>query len=210
MMTAFATEHDSPPYLNGLNEAQRAAVETLDGPVLVLAGAGTGKTRALTARLAHLLHTGTATPGQILAVTFTNKAAEEMKHRVSALMGGVEVAGWWIGTFHSIAARMLRRHAELVGLKSNYTIIDEDDATRLMKQIFANNNIDAKTINPGLVMALIDDWKNKGLRPAEVAAAVSEAKDSALSLTQIVSLYQQYQERLMALNACDFGDLLMH
>src|SRR5688572_9553635 len=108
MMMANAMQHDSPAYLNGLNDAQRAAVETLDGPLLVLAGAGTGKTRALTARLAHLLHTGRASPGQILAVTFTNKAAEEMKHRVSGLLGGTEVAGWWIGTFHSVAARMLR------------------------------------------------------------------------------------------------------
>ncbi len=220
-MTAPAL-HDSPAYLKGLNAAQTQAVETLDGPVLVLAGAGTGKTRALTARLAHLLHTGTATPGQILAVTFTNKAAEEMKHRVASLLGGVEVAppssgrspdygatsGWWMGTFHSIAARMLRRHAELVGLKSNYTIIDEDDALRLMKQIFAENHIDPKTVNPALIMAMIDDWKNKGLHPSEVS--VSETKDLPLSMAQIVALYARYQERLTELNACDFGDLLLH
>jgi DNA helicase-2/ATP-dependent DNA helicase PcrA len=206
MMTAPILHDDSPAYLNGLNEAQLRAVETLDGPVLMLAGAGTGKTRALTARLAHLIHTGRAYPSQILAVTFTNKAAAEMKHRVAGLLGGADVAGWWMGTFHSIAARMLRRHAELVGLTSNYTIIDEDDALRLMKQIFADNNIDAKTINPAMIMSLIDDWKNRGLRPSEV----SEKRELPLSFDKVVSLYQQYQDRLITLNACDFGDLLMH
>jgi DNA helicase-2/ATP-dependent DNA helicase PcrA len=206
MMTAPILHDDSPAYLNGLNEAQLRAVETLDGPVLMLAGAGTGKTRALTARLAHLIHTGRAYPSQILAVTFTNKAAAEMKHRVAGLLGGADVAGWWMGTFHSIAARMLRRHAELVGLTSNYTIIDEDDALRLMKQIFADNNIDAKTINPAMIMSLIDDWKNRGLRPSEV----NEQRELPLSFDKVVSLYQQYQDRLITLNACDFGDLLMH
>jgi DNA helicase II / ATP-dependent DNA helicase PcrA len=210
MMTAPIIPDTPTPYLNGLNPAQREAVETLNGPVLVLAGAGTGKTRALTARLAHLLHSGTASPGQILAVTFTNKAAQEMKHRVSGLLGGTDVGGWWIGTFHSVAARMLRRHAELVGLKSNYTIIDEDDCVRLMKQIFASNSIDAKTINPNLVLAYIDDWKNKGLSPQEVPVWTHDQKDSPLSPEQLIGLYRQYQERLIALNACDFGDLLLH
>ena len=133
-----------PAYLSDLNPAQKEAVEALDGPVLVLAGAGTGKTRVLTTRLAHLLNTGRAYPSQILAVTFTNKAAQEMKERVSHLMDGQPVEGWWLGTFHSLAARMLRRHADLVGLGSNFTILDPDDQNRLMKQIMEANNIDVK------------------------------------------------------------------
>lgn len=198
-------------YLDGLNAAQRQAVETLDGPVLILAGAGTGKTRALTTRLAHLLNTGTASPGQLLMVTFTNKAAHEMRHRVSHLLGGIDVAGWWIGTFHSLAARMLRRHAELVGLKSNFTIIDDDDQLRLLKQVMEAQNIDTKTINPRLILAILDRWKNMGLTPARAAehGAIAEAPQ-AVTGAQLAALYEAYQARLLALNACDFGDLLLH
>jgi DNA helicase-2/ATP-dependent DNA helicase PcrA len=206
--TSMTTEE--PAYLNGLNPEQRLAVETLTGPVLVLAGAGTGKTRALTARLAHLLATHTASPGQILAVTFTNKAAEEMRHRVSALMGGMDVAGWWIGTYHALAARMLRRHAELVGLTSNYTIIDDDDQLRLLKQIFELQAVDSKTINPKIILMLIDGWKNKGLWPEELTDAHQPNEKIPLPWPTIKALYQAYQDRLRALNACDFGDLLLH
>ncbi len=203
---AFPVE---PSYLQGLNPPQRQAVETLQGPVLILAGAGTGKTRALTARLAHLLATQTATPGQILAVTFTNRAAGEMKHRVSTLLGGVDVAGWALGTFHSLAARMLRRHAELVGLTSNFTIIDEDDQLRLLKQVFELHHIDSKAINPRIILALIDRWKNMGLVPDDISL-IHTGDHLPLSFDQIVRLYQGYQERLRTLNACDFGDLLLH
>jgi DNA helicase-2/ATP-dependent DNA helicase PcrA len=198
------------PYLEGLNPPQRQAVETLNGPVLILAGAGTGKTRALIARLAHLLHTNTATPGQIMAVTFTNKAAAEMKHRVSAIMGGLSVDGWWIGTFHSLAARMLRRHAELVGLKSNFTIIDDDDQLRLIKQVFEIQSIDAKTINPKMVLAIIDKWKNQGLTPDNIPSFGNGDLPQNLTGSQLGNVYKQYQERLITLNACDFSDLLLH
>ncbi len=138
------TSDDLPDYCQGLNEQQNLAVQTLNGPVLVLAGAGTGKTRVLTTRLAHLLETGTAYPSQILAVTFTNKAAQEMKERVSALLGGMSVEGWWLGTFHALAARMLRRHADLVGLNRDFTILDPDDQIRLLKQIMEAHGVDTK------------------------------------------------------------------
>jgi DNA helicase-2/ATP-dependent DNA helicase PcrA len=197
-------------YLEGLNPAQREAVETLDGPVLVLAGAGTGKTRALTARLAHLLHSGSASPGQILAVTFTNKAAHEMRERVSKQLGGTDVAGWWIGTFHSLAARMLRRHAELVGLRSNFSIIDDDDQLRLLKQVFELNGVDAKTINPKIVLGLIDTWKNAGITPEYLQPASLGDTSLPISNSQLHGLYKSYQQRLITLNACDFGDLLLH
>lgn len=199
-----------PPYLQGLNPPQRQAVETLNGPVLILAGAGTGKTRALIARLAHLLHTHTASPGQILAVTFTNKAAAEMKHRVSALLDGQDVSGWWIGTFHSLAARMLRRHAELAGLKSNFTIIDDDDQVRLIKQVFETMNIDAKTVNPRLALGIIDKWKNAGLMPDNVPVAAQGDIPQNMTGEQLIAVYKMYQERLLTLNACDFSDLLLH
>lgn len=202
--------HIDTSYINGLNPAQRQAVETLNGPVLILAGAGTGKTRALTARLAHLLHTGTATPGQIMAVTFTNKAAQEMRHRVSGLLGGIDVAGWWIGTFHSIAARMMRRHAELVGLRSNFTIIDDDDQLRLLKQVMELQGVDAKTINPRMILSIIDKWKNAGLTPDRITSMAQGEAPQAMTGTQLGALYKGYQERLITLNACDFGDLLLH
>lgn len=192
--------------LLSLNPAQREAVEATEGPVLVLAGAGTGKTRVLTTRLAHIMRTGRAGPGQILAVTFTNKAAQEMKHRVSSLLGGQPVEGWWLGTFHALAARMLRRHAELVGLNSNFTIIDADDQVRLVKQLMEAANIDTKKSPPKAVADRIGSWKDKGLTPVDVKQ--SEAGELASGLT--ITLYRQYQDRLKTLNACDFGDLLLH
>lgn len=198
--SAFST------YLDTLNPQQREAVEVLDGPVLVLAGAGTGKTRVLTTRLAHLLNMGKAYPSQILAVTFTNKAAQEMKHRVSQILGGQPVEGWWLGTFHSIAARMLRRHADLVGLQSNFTILDPDDQLRLLKQIMENENIDVKKWPPKAMISYIDRWKDRGIVPAQVSA--DEAGEAAGGKLQM--LYRLYQERLRSINACDFGDLLLH
>ena len=194
-----------PPYLEGLNKEQREAVLTIDGPVLVLAGAGTGKTRVLTTRLAHILATRRAWPGQILAVTFTNKAAREMKERIGTLIGAVVEGMQWLGTFHSIGARMLRRHAELAGLKSNFTILDADDQLRLMKQIVDAENIDEKRWPARTLAALIDGWKNRGLAPAEVP----EGEAHSFAFGKGRSLYRQYQERLKALNAADFGDLLL-
>ncbi len=201
------SQHDpSFPHMNGLNTAQREAVETLDGPMLVLAGAGTGKTRVLTTRLAYLLHTGKAFPGQILSVTFTNKAAQEMKERVSGFLGGQPVDGWWLGTFHSLAARMLRRHAELVGLSSNFSILDPDDQVRLMKQIMQVNKIDTKKWPPKAVVAVMDRFKDRGVLPDQVDANESgEFADGKMAV-----LYKLYQARMKAINACDFGDLLLH
>ncbi|MCE7886544.1 MAG: DNA helicase II [Alphaproteobacteria bacterium PRO2] len=204
-MQAEKTSH-FPTYLENLNPQQREAVESIDGPVLVLAGAGTGKTRVLTTRLAHILQTGRAYPSQILAVTFTNKAAQEMKHRVSGLLGGQPVEGWWLGTFHSIAARMLRRHADLVGLQSNFTILDPDDQLRLLKQIMEGLNIDSKKWAPKAMIDYIDRWKDRGLGPAAISA--DDVGDVAGGL--LPSLYRAYQDRLRAINACDFGDLLLH
>ncbi len=193
------------PYLEGLNEAQQQAVETLEGAVLMLAGAGTGKTRALTTRLAHLLNTGTAFPGQILAVTFTNRAAQEMKERVAALVGQ-PVDAWWLGTFHSIAAKMLRINAERVGLQPNFSILDTDDQLRLIKQLLQAAGIDDKKSPARTVLAVIQRWKDRGLLPDKVSAG--EAGD--LANGRLVELYRDYQERLRTLNACDFGDLLLH
>jgi DNA helicase-2/ATP-dependent DNA helicase PcrA len=194
-----------PPYLAGLNKEQREAVEAVDGPVLVLAGAGTGKTRVLTTRLAHILATRRAWPGQILSVTFTNKAAREMKDRIGALIGGVVEGMQWLGTFHSIGAKMLRRNAELAGLKSNFTILDTDDQLRLMKQLIEAENIDEKRWPARTLASMIDDWKNRGLRPDDL----SSSDGQAYAFGKGKSLYRQYQERLRALNAADFGDLLL-
>ncbi len=194
-----------PPYLNGLNKEQREAVEAADGAVLVLAGAGTGKTRVLTTRLAHILATRRAWPGQILCVTFTNKAAREMKERIGALIGGVVEGMQWLGTFHSIGAKMLRRHAELAGLKSNFTILDTDDQLRLMKQLIEAEGIDDKRWPARALAAMIDGWKNRGLRPEDV----SEGEAQGYAFGKGKTLYRQYQERLKALNAADFGDLLL-
>ena len=194
-----------PPYLQGLNKEQREAVETTDGPVLVLAGAGTGKTRVLTTRLAHILASRKAWPGQILAVTFTNKAAREMKERIGGLIGGVVEGMQWLGTFHSIGARMLRRHAELVGRKSNFTIIDTDDQLRLMKQLLEAESIDEKRWPARTLAAMIDGWKNRGLKPADVP----DGEAHGFAFGKGKTLYTMYQERLKALNAADFGDLLL-
>src|SRR4051812_5727973 len=194
-----------PPYLSGLNPEQREAVEAADGPVLVLAGAGTGKTRVLTTRLAHILATRRAWPGQILCVTFTNKAAREMKERIGALIGGVVEGMQWLGTFHSIGAKMLRRHAELAGLKSNFTILDTDDQLRLMKQLIEAEGVDEKRWPARTLASMIDGWKNRGLRPADV----SEGEAQGYAFGKGKMLYHMYQERLKALNAADFGDLLL-
>jgi DNA helicase-2/ATP-dependent DNA helicase PcrA len=193
-------------YLDGLNPEQREAVEAVDGPVLVLAGAGTGKTRVLTTRLAHILATGRARPWELLAVTFTNKAAREMRERITHIIGPSAEGLRWLGTFHSIAAQILRRHAELVGLKSNYTILDTDDQERLIKQVLEAENIDAKRWTPKALAGLIDHWKNRGWRPDQLPAA--ESQQFANGKGQ--ALYRLYQERLRILNACDFGDLLLH
>jgi len=193
------------PYLDELNPAQREAVETLEGPVLMLAGAGTGKTKALTSRIAHLLNTGTARPNQILAVTFTNKAAREMKQRVQQLLGMTVEGMPWLGTFHSICAKLLRRHAELVDLKPNYGILDTDDQKRLLKQIIIAENIDEKKWSARLLAYIIDGWKNRALTPVNVPLSESDAFNH-----HAVPLYAFYQERLKTLNAVDFGDLLLH
>ena len=204
---AAPQESELPSYLNALNPGQREAVEALDGPVLVLAGAGTGKTRVLTTRLAHLLVTGKArSPGEILAVTFTNKAAREMKDRVAALLNRPSVEGWWLGTFHAIAARILRRNPEAVGLKSNFSILDTDDQIRLVKQLLRAENVDEKKWPARAMLAIIERWKDRGLSPERVSAG--EAGDFARG--RAVELYKAYQERLRTLNACDFGDLLLH
>src|ERR1700739_3469489 len=165
----------APPYLAALNPAQREAVEAIDGPALVLAGAGTGKTRVLTTRLAHILATRRAWPGQLLAVTFTNKAAREMKERIGALIGGVVEGMQWLGTFQSIGARMLRRHAELAGLKSNFNILDTDDQLRLLKQVIDAANIDEKRWPARTLASFIDGWKNRGLAPSEVPEGEAHA-----------------------------------
>ncbi len=193
------------PYLDGLNPEQRAAVEALDGPVLVLAGAGTGKTRVLTTRIAHILASGRAWPSQVLAVTFTNKAAREMKERIGALVGGAVEGMPWLGTFHSIGVKILRRHAELVGLKSGFTILDSDDQLRLMKQVIEAANLDKDRWPARQLAALIDGWKNRGILPEKVPAGEA----AAFAAGKGRDLYAAYQRRLKELNACDFGDLLL-
>ena len=194
-----------PPYLSALNAEQRQAVETLDGPVLVLAGAGTGKTRVLTTRIAHILWTGRARAHEILAVTFTNKAAHEMRQRVIALIGESAQAMPWLGTFHSIGVKILRRHAELVGLRPDFTILDTDDQIRLLKQVIAAENIDEKRWPARQLAAHIDNWKNRGLMPDKVPAGDAFAYANGRG----AKLYAAYQERLRTLNAVDFGDLLI-
>jgi DNA helicase II / ATP-dependent DNA helicase PcrA len=195
-----------PAYMQGLNAPQREAVLTTEGPVLVLAGAGTGKTAALTARLAHLVATRRAWPSEILAVTFTNKAAREMRARVGRMLGEAVEGMPWLGTFHAIAARMLRRHAELVGLQANFTILDTDDQLRLMKQLIAAADLDEKRWTARQLGGLIDRWKNRGWTPEQIDAAESEAFANGRG----GELYAAYQARLRAVNACDFGDLLLH
>ena len=194
-----------PPYLAELNGAQREAVEATEGPVLVLAGAGTGKTRVLTTRLAHILHRGLARPGEVLAVTFTNKASREMKGRVEALLQR-PVESLWLGTFHAMGARILRRHAELAGLTANFTILDTDDQIRLLKQVIEAAGIDEKKWPARNLAALVGRWKDRGVGPRQ--AGSDSAGDFAFG--KGASLYAAYQERLKSLNAVDFGDLLLH
>src|SRR5437763_2085983 len=204
-IAARARAAAGPQYLNGLNSEQREAVVTLDGPVLVLAGAGTGKTRVLTCRIAHILSQGRARPGEILSVTFTNKAAREMKLRLGQMLGQAVEGMPWLGTFHSIGGRILRTHAELVQLKSNFTVLDVDDQIRLLKQLLQAENIDDKRWPARMLAGLIDGWKNRGLMPSQVppgeAAVFGNGKGG--------KLYASYQERLKILNAADFGDLLL-
>ncbi|MAM24066.1 MAG: DNA helicase II, partial [Rhodobacteraceae bacterium] len=204
-LSARAMAARPQPYLDGLNPAQRAAVEQMDGPVLMLAGAGTGKTRALTARIVHLLNTGKARPNEVLAVTFTNKAAREMKNRVGDMLGRQIEGMPWLGTFHAICVKLLRRHAELVGLKSNFTILDTDDQLRLLKQLVAADGIDDKRWPARLLAGIIDGWKNRALTPDRIPAA-----DAGAYNHRGAELYAQYQARLKELNATDFGDLLLH
>ncbi len=205
-VTHPALPETEPGYITGLNPPQREAVLTTEGPVLMLAGAGTGKTAALTARLAHLIATRRAWPSEILSVTFTNKAAREMKDRVGRIIGDAVEGMPWLGTFHSIAAKMLRRHAELVGLQSNFTILDTDDQIRVLKQVISLAELDEKRWTAKALGGLIDQWKNKGLTPDDLdageAARFADGKGK--------ELYATYQARLKALNTCDFGDLLLH
>ncbi|MDV6332543.1 ATP-dependent helicase [Asticcacaulis sp. 201] len=195
-----------PDFFAGLNAEQEAAVRTTQGPVLVLAGAGTGKTRVLTTRIAHILAQGLARPWEILCVTFTNKAAREMRERTQKLVGASAEGLSHLGTFHSIAAQILRRHAELVGLKSSFTILDDDDQVRLLKAIFEQENIDQKRYTPKSFAWQIDQWKNKGLTPDKVKGG----DGAEFGGNKGIKLYQMYQDRLRILNACDFGDLLLH
>lgn len=205
-LASRAAAQPAAGYLQGLNPEQRQAVEATDGPVLVLAGAGTGKTRVLTTRIAHLIATNRAYPSQILAVTFTNKAAREMKERVANLVGPVAEGMPWLGTFHSISAKLLRRHAELVDLRSDFTILDTDDQIRLMKQVIQAEGIDEKRWPGRMLAGFIDSWKNRGLAPKDVppgeAGVFASGKGG--------KLYAAYQDRLKTLNAVDFGDLLLH
>ncbi len=192
-------------YLARLNSEQRAAVEAVDGPLLVLAGAGTGKTRVLTTRFAHILLRGHAAPGQVLAVTFTNRAAREMRERVGAVLGR-PVEGLWLGTFHALCARMLRRHAEHVGLSSGFSILDTDDQLRLLKQVMEAQRLDTKRWPPQALMHMIQKWKDRGQTPARVVAG--EEGDFAGGQARV--LYEAYQARLRDINAADFGDLMLH
>ncbi len=204
-LSARAMAARPTPYMDGLNPAQREAVETLDGPVLMLAGAGTGKTKALTTRIVHLLSTNKARTNEILAVTFTNKAAREMKERVGRMLGQPAEGMPWLGTFHSICVKLLRRHAELVGLKSNFSILDTDDQIRLLKQLISAAGIDDKRWPARMLANIIDDWKNRALTPGKVPSA-----DASAYNYRGTEFYAQYQTRLRELNAVDFGDLLLH
>src|SRR6187399_3324923 len=201
----MAARAGSPRYLADLNPEQREAVETLDGPVLVLAGAGTGKTRVLTTRIAHILATGRARPSEILSVTFTNKAAREMKTRVGLYVGQIVEGMPWLGTFHSIGVKILRRHAELVGLKPDFTILDTDDQIRLLKQLLEAENIDEKRWPARVLASIIDGWKNRGLTPDKVPPGEA----ATFANGRGIELYKAYQARLKTLNAADFGDLLI-
>ena len=192
-------------YLKNLNEAQIQAVTHLDGPLLIVAGAGSGKTKVLTSRIAHIIREKKAYPNQILAVTFTNKAASEMQSRVSSLLKASATGLSWLGTFHSICAKLLRKHAAAVNLNSNFTIIDTDDQIRLIKNICKAENIDTKQLAPRYVLAIIDKWKNKGLYPNEVKINNKDIYEKT-----ILPIYKIYQQKLNDLNSCDFGDLILH
>ncbi|MDX8519414.1 ATP-dependent helicase [Mesorhizobium dulcispinae] len=205
-MAARSAQNRAPDYLNGLNPEQRLAVETTEGPVLVLAGAGTGKTRVLTTRIAHILSTHRANPWEILAVTFTNKAAREMKTRIGLLVGEKIEGMPWLGTFHSIGVKLLRRHAELAGLKSDFTILDTDDVVRLIKQLIQAEGLDDKRWPAKQFAQMLDNWKNKGLGPDEIPEGDARSFGNGKGR----QLYKAYQERLQTLNSCDFGDLLYH
>ncbi len=204
-MSDLLSQPPVPAYLEGLNQAQREAAEAIDGPVLVLAGAGTGKTRVLIARLAHIVMQGRARPWEIMAVTFTNKAAREMKERASGFLPQTD-GDWWVGTFHAIGARILRRHADVLGLGSNFTILDSDDQVRLIRQLVQGMEIDEKRWPARVVLGVIQRWKDMGLSPENVP----ESENSEVADGQALELYGEYQDRLRVLNAVDFGDLLLH
>ena len=192
-------------YLDNLNKAQKEAVLHLDGPLLIVAGAGSGKTKVLTSRVAHIIKEKKAFPNQILSVTFTNKAAKEMQNRVSKILGSAAIGLSWLGTFHSICAKLLRKHASAANLNSNFTIIDTDDQTRLIKNICKAENIDIKQLAPRFILAIIDRWKNKGYYPSEVIINKKDIYEKT-----ILPLYKIYQQKLTDLNSCDFGDLILH
>jgi len=192
-------------YLKNLNEAQKEAVLYLDGPLLIVAGAGSGKTKVLTSRIAHIIKEKKAFPNQVLAVTFTNKAAKEMHNRVSSILKKEAVGLSWLGTFHSICAKLLRKHATAAGLNSNFTIIDTDDQVRLIKNICKSENIDIKKLAPKYILSIIDRWKNKGYYPDQVIINKKDIYEKT-----VLPLYKIYQQKLLDLNACDFGDLILH
>ena len=192
-------------YLNNLNKAQKKAVLCLDGPLLIVAGAGSGKTKVLTSRIAHIIKEKKAFPNQILSVTFTNKAAKEMQHRVSSILNSEAIGLSWLGTFHSICAKLLRKHASAAGLTSNFTIIDTDDQIRLIKNICKSENIDIKQLAPKYILSIIDKWKNKGFYPVEVIVNKNDIYEKT-----VLPLYKIYQQKLLDLNASDFGDLILH
>ena len=192
-------------FLEELNEQQKDAVINIDGPTLVVAGAGSGKTKVLTSRLAYIVEQKKAFPNQILCVTFTNKAAKEMRDRVIKILGGKVNSLSWLGTFHAISVKFLRRHAEAIGLKSNFTILDTDDQKKLIRNISKSENIDAKKISPQFILALIDQWKNKGLLPDEVKLSKKHIFEN-----QILKVYKIYQAKIRDLNSCDFGDLILY
>ena len=192
-------------YLKNLNKAQKEAVTSLDGPLLIVAGAGSGKTKVLTTRIANIIKEKKAFPNQILAVTFTNKAAKEMQIRVSKILGSSAIGLSWLGTFHSICAKLLRKHASAANLNSNFTIIDSDDQIRLVKNICKSENVDVKKLSPKYILAIIDRWKNKGFYPDEVAINKKDVYEKT-----ILPIYRIYQQKLTDLNSCDFGDLILH
>ena len=198
-------KNNTPKYLDGLNPMQLKAVKAQDGPILVLAGAGTGKTRVLTTRLAHLIATGAARPWSILAVTFTNKAAREMRERVTSIIGPM-AEQVWLGTFHALCAKIIRRHAELLGLQPNFTILDADDQIRLIKQLMQAEGLDDKKWPPRTLSGVIQRWKDRGLTPEKI----NDVEEKEFSSVRLKQIYKQYQDRLRVLNAADFGDLLLH